>query len=77
MFLANTTQSVPHVLYIIPHQKLEFEFEKNLKIMLTICIPKSTSAVFLRFHGFLGVLEVKILLLPQIFLLNAQTYLGI
>jgi len=38
MLLADATQSVPYVLYISSQQKLEFEFEKKLKIMLTICI---------------------------------------
>lgn len=40
MFLADATQSAPYVLYVSSQQKLEFEFEKNLKMMLTICIPQ-------------------------------------
>lgn len=31
MLLADATQSEPYVLYISFQQKLEFEFEKNLK----------------------------------------------
>lgn len=31
MLLADATQSEPYVLYISSQQKLEFEFEKNLK----------------------------------------------
>lgn len=40
MFLADAAQRVPYVLYISARQKLQFEFEKNLKITLTICIPQ-------------------------------------
>lgn len=37
---SDAAQSVPYVLYRSSPQKLQFEFEKNLKIMLTICIPQ-------------------------------------
>lgn len=37
---SDAAQSVPSVLYSSSPQKLQFEFEKNLKIMLTICIPQ-------------------------------------
>lgn len=37
---SDAAQSVPYVLYSSSPQKLQFEFEKNLKIMLTICIPQ-------------------------------------
>lgn len=74
MFLADAAQRVPYVLYISAQQKLQFEFEKNLKIILTICIPQK---YFSCISTFSWLSRSKIPLLPQIFLLNVQTYLGI